>query len=140
MSNWNKNKFGYSVDIPLNVGNNDSGMFFMLMFLEISKIVNPKVSVSVPVFPSSSAIPLIDGSETGFCSSPKRLVDSHSAYPNVDSSILGSSSRALLAPLELPPGGIFPASVSVGLAGGGVVFESLELTNIPLLSLYLCIK
>ena len=68
MSNSNKNKFGSSVDIPMKVGNDDSGMFFMLMFMEISKIGNPKVSVSVASFPSSSTIllgvppPLMDGS------------------------------------------------------------------------------
>jgi hypothetical protein len=123
MSNLNKNKSGSSVDIPLKVGNNDSEMFFMLMFLEISKIGNPKVSVSVVAFPSSSAIPLIDGSETGFCVSPKHSADSRYARPNVDSSILGSSSRASLAPLELSPGGIFPTPVSVGLVGGGLFFN-----------------
>jgi hypothetical protein len=100
------------------VGNDDSGMFFMLMFLEISKIGNPKVLVSVVEFPSSSTIPLIDGSETRFCVSPERSADSRSARPNVDSSILGSSSRASMAPLELSPRGIFPAPVSVGLVGG----------------------
>jgi hypothetical protein len=119
MSNSNKNKSGSSVDIPLKVGNDDSGIFFMLMFLEISKIGNPKVSVSVATFTSSSTIPLIDGPETGFCVSPERSIDSHSACPNVDSSVLGSSSGASLAPLELSPGGIFPAPVSVGLVGRG---------------------
>ena len=139
MWNSNKNKSRYSVDIPLKVGNNDSGIFFMLMFLEISKSGNPKVSVSVAAFPSSYAIPLIDGSKTRFCVSSKCSADSHSACPNADSSILGSSSGASLAPLWLYPSGIFPTPVSVGLVGG-VVFESLELTNLPLLSLYLCIK
>jgi hypothetical protein len=118
MSNSNKNKSRSSVDIPLKVGNDDSGIFFMLMFLEISKIGNPKVSVLVVAFPSST-IPLIDGSETRFCVSPERSVDSRSAHPNVDSFVLGSSSRALLAPLELSLGGIFSAPVSVGLVGGG---------------------
>ena len=118
MSNSNKNKSGFSVDIPLKVGNNDSGMFFMLMFLEISKIGNPKVSVSVVAFPSYFSIPLIDGLETGFCVSPERSADSRSVCPNADSSILGSSSGASLAPLEFSLGGIFPAPVSVGLVGG----------------------
>jgi hypothetical protein len=108
----------------------------MLMFLEISKIGNPKVSVFVAAFPSSSTIPLIDGSETGFSVSPKCLLDSHYAHPNVDSSVLGSPSGASLAPLKFSHGGIFPAPVLVGLVGG-LVFESLELTNLPLLSLYL---
>jgi hypothetical protein len=123
MSNLNKNKSGSLVDIPLKVGNNDSGMFFMLMFLEISKIGNPKVSVSVAAFSSSSAIllgvppPLMDGSETWFCVSPS--ADSRSICPNTDSSVLGSSSRASLAPLELFPVGMFPAPVSVELVGGG---------------------
>jgi hypothetical protein len=139
MSNSNKNKFGSSIDIPMKVGNDDSGIFFMLMFMEISKIGNPKVSVSMATFPSSSSIPLIDGLETGFYVSPKCSTDSRSSRPNVDSSILGSSSGASLAPLEFYPSGIFLTPVSVGLVGG-VVFESLELTNLPLLSLYLCIN
>jgi hypothetical protein len=139
MSNSNKNKSGSSVDIPLKVGNDDSGIFFMLTFLEISKIGNPKVSVSVAAFPSSFVILLMDGSETGFSVSPKCSADSRSAYPNTDSSILGCPSGASLAPLEFSVGGIFLAPVSVGLVGG-FVFESLELTNLPLLSLYLCIK
>jgi hypothetical protein len=77
MSKLNKNKFGSLVDIPLKVGNDDSGIFFMLMFLEISRIRNPKVYVSVDTFPSSSSIslyvppPLMDVSEIGFCVSPK---------------------------------------------------------------------
>jgi hypothetical protein len=143
MSNSNKNKSGSSVDIPLKVGNDDSGMFFMLMFLEISKIGNPKVLVSVATFSSSSAIslgvppPLMDGSETRFCVSPS--TDSHSVCSNTNSFILGSSFGASLAPLELYPIGIFPAPMSVRLVGG-IVFEYLELTNLPLLSLYLCIK
>jgi len=106
----------------------------MPMFLEISKIGNPKVSVSVVAFSflSSSAIslgappPLIDGSKTGFFVSSKCLVpstDSHSICPSVDSSVLGSSSGASLASLELPPGGIFP--VSVELIGGGGLFLNL---------------
>ena len=114
MSNLNKNKYGSFVDIPLKVGNDDSGMFFMLMFLEIFKIGNPKVSVSMVAFsfPSYSAIslgilpPLIDGSGTGFCVSSKCLVpsaDSRYIYPNTDSSVLGPSSGASLASLELPP-------------------------------------
>jgi hypothetical protein len=119
MSNSNKNKSGSSVDIPLKMGNNDSGIFFMLMFLEISKIGNPKVSVSVAAFPSSSAIPLMDGSETGFSVSPKCSADSHSAHPNADSFVLGSTFGASLAPLEFSLGGIFPTPVSVGLVGGG---------------------
>jgi hypothetical protein len=117
MSNSNKNKSRSSVDIPMKVGNDDSGIFFMLMFLEISKIGNPKVSVLVAAFPSSYAIPLIDGSETGFCVSPEHSVDSRSTRSNVDSSVLGSSSGVSLAPLELSPGGIVPAPVSVGLVG-----------------------
>jgi hypothetical protein len=121
------------------VGNDDNGIFFMLMFLEISKIGNPKVSVFVAAFPSSSAILLMDGSKTGFSVSPKCSTDSCSAYPNTDSSVLGSPSGDSLAPLEFSIGGNFPALVSVGLVGG-FVFESLELTNLPLLSLYLCIK
>jgi hypothetical protein len=71
----------------------------------------------------------------GFYVSPKCSADSH----NTDSFVLGSPSGASLAPLEFYVGGIFPAPVSVGLVGG-FVFESLELTNLPLLSLYLCIK
>jgi hypothetical protein len=94
----------------------------MSMFMEISKLGNPKVLVSVVAFPYSSTIPLIDGLETGFCVSPECSADSRSACPNVDSSVLGSSSRALLAPLELSPGGIFPAPVSIGLVGGGGCF------------------
>ena len=139
MSNSNKIKSRSSVDIPLKVGNDDSGIFFMLTFMEISKIGNPKVSISVVAFPSCSAILLMDGSETGFFVSPKCSADSCSSCPNTDSSVLGSPSRASLAPLEFYVGGIFPAPVLVGLVGG-VVFESLELTNLPLLSLYLCIK
>jgi hypothetical protein len=111
----------------------------MLTFPEISKIGNPKVSVSVAAFPCSSAIILMDGSETGFFVSPKCSTDSCSSCPNIDSSVLGSPHGASLAPLEFSIGGIFLATVSVGLEGG-VVFESLELTNLPLLSLYLCIK
>jgi hypothetical protein len=49
--------------------------------------------------------------------SPECSANSCSTHPNVDSSILGSSPGALLAPLELSPGGIFPAPVSVGLVG-----------------------
>jgi hypothetical protein len=79
----------------------------------------------------------MDGSEIGFCVSPS--ADSRYVCPNTDSSVLGSSFGASLSPLELSPVGIFPAPVLVGLVGG-VVFESLELTNLPLLSLYLCIK
>jgi hypothetical protein len=139
MSNLNKNKSGSSIEIPLKVGNDDNGIFFMLMFLEISKIGNPKVSVSVAAFPYSSAILLMDGSENGFFVSPKCSADSRSACPNTDSSVLVSPSGASLAPLEFFVGGIFPALVSVGLVGG-FVFESLELTNLSLLSLYLCIK
>jgi hypothetical protein len=119
MSNLNKNKFGSSVDIPLKVGNDDNGIFFMMMFLEISKNGNPKVSVSVATFPSSSTILLMDGSETGFFVSLKCSADSCSSYPNTDSFILGSPSGASLAPLEFFVGGIFPAPVSVGLVGGG---------------------
>jgi len=141
MSNSNKNKSGSSVDIPVKVGNDDNGMFFMLMFLEISNIGNPKVSVSADafLFPSSSSIslgifpPLIDGSETGFCVSSKRSVpsaDSRSIFPNDDSSVLGSSFGASLASLELPHGGFFPAPMSVELVWG-FVFKSLELTNLP---------
>jgi hypothetical protein len=100
MTNSNKNKSGSLVDIPLKVGIDDSGIFFMLMFLEISKIGNPKVLVSVAGFPSST-IPLIDGSETGFCVSPEHSADSRYAHPNADSFVLGSSSGALLAPPEL---------------------------------------
>jgi hypothetical protein len=118
MSNSNKNKSASSVDIPLKVGTDDSGMLFMLMFLDISKIGNPKVSVLVVAFPSSSAIPLIDGSKTGFCVSHECLADSCSTRPNVDSSILGSSSGASMAPLEIYPSGSFPAPMSVGLVGG----------------------
>jgi hypothetical protein len=62
----------------------------------------------------------MDGSETGFCVS--LLADSHFVFPNIDSSVLGSSSGASLAPFELSPVGIFPAPVSVGLVGGAVVF------------------
>ena len=119
MSNSNKNKSGSSVDIPLKVGNDDSGIFFMLMFLEISKIGNPKVLVSVASFLSSSTIPLIDGSEIGFSVSPKRSTDSRSACPNANSSVLGSPFGASLAALEFSLGGIFPAPVLVGLVGGG---------------------
>jgi hypothetical protein len=111
----------------------------MLTFLEISKIGNPKVLVFVATFPSSYSILLMDGSDTRFSVSPKCSTDSCSSYPNTDSFVLGSPYRALLAPLEFSIGGIFPALVLVGLVGG-FVFESLELTNIPLLSLYLCIK
>jgi hypothetical protein len=119
MSNSNKNKSGSSVDIPLKVGNDDSGIFFMMMFLEISKSGNPKVSVSVAAFPSSSTILLMDGLEIGFSVSPKCSADSRSAYPNTDSSVLGSPSGASLDPLEFSVGGIFPAPVSVGLVWGG---------------------
>ena len=90
----------------------------MLMFLEISKIGNPKVSVSMATFPSSYSIPLIDGLETGFSVSPKCSADSRSACPNTDSFVLGSPSGASLTPLEFSPSGIFPAPVSVGLVGG----------------------
>ena len=120
MSNSNKNKSGSSVDIPLKVDNNDSGIFFMLMFLEISKIGNPKVSVSVAAFPSSSAILLMDGSETGFSVSPKCSTDSRFSCPNIDSFVLGSPSGASLAPPEFFVGEIFSAPVLVGLVGGFV--------------------
>jgi hypothetical protein len=119
MSNSNKNKSGSSVDIPLKVGNDDSGIFFMLMFMEISNIGNRKVSVFVATFPSSFSILLKDGSETGFSVSPKCSTDSCFAYPNTDFSVLGSPFGALLAHLEFSIAGIFPAPVSVGLVGGG---------------------
>jgi hypothetical protein len=118
----------------MKVGNDDSGIFFMLMFLEISKIGNQKVSVFVAAFPSSSAILLMDGSETRFFVSPKCSVDSRSACPNTDSSVLGSPSRASLAPLEFSIGGIFPAPVSVGLVGGGLF---LNLWGLQIYSCYL---
>jgi hypothetical protein len=61
---------------------------------------------------------LIDGSETGFFVSPKCSTDSRSAYPNIDSSVLGSPSGASLAPIEFSVGGIFPTPMSIGLVGG----------------------
>jgi hypothetical protein len=64
--------------------------------------------------------PLIDGSETRFCVSCKCSVpsaDSRSIFPSDDSLVLGSSSGASLAPLELPPSGIFLAPMSVELVG-----------------------
>jgi hypothetical protein len=131
MSKLNKNNFGSSVDIPLKVGNDDSGMFSILIFLEISKIGNPKVSVSVATFsfPFSSTIllgilpPLIDGLENGFCVSSKCSVssaNSRSIYPITDSSVLGPSSGASLDSLELPPGGICSEPMSVELVWGFV--------------------
>jgi hypothetical protein len=61
----------------------------------------------------------MDGLETRFYVSPKCSADSRSAYPNTDSSVLSSSSRASLAPLEFSVGVIFPTPMSVGLVGGG---------------------
>jgi hypothetical protein len=49
---------------------------------------------------------------------PERSADSRSTHPNVDSSILGSSSGASLAPLEISLDGMFLAPVSVGLVRG----------------------
>jgi hypothetical protein len=64
----------------------------------------------------------MDGSETRFSVSPKCSADLHFAYPNTDSSVLGSPSGASLAPLEFSLDGIFPAPVPVGLVGGGGCF------------------
>jgi hypothetical protein len=131
MSNSNKNKYGSILDIPLKVGNDDSGIFFMLMFLEISKIGNPKVLVSIVAFPSYSTILLMDGSETGFSMSPKCSADSHSACLNTDSSVLGSPYGASPAPLEFSVGGIFPTPVLVGLVGGALFLNIWSLQIYP---------
>jgi hypothetical protein len=90
-------------------------------------------------FPSSSAIPLIDGSETRFCMSSECLANSRYGRLNVDSFVLGSSSGALLAPLELSPSGIFPAPVLVGLVGGGGgfwIFRAYKYTLIISISMH----